>query len=93
MTLTQEQMKSLAPFERHFDTAINGDWSPYPGKTNLEMMDSIWREVSGIRIRTDIACRVCVVDLLKDLGRLYFEVKAQRAKEKGQRTRQSNKQK
>lgn len=91
MTLTQEQMKQLSPFERHFNSAINGDWAPYPGKTNLEMMDAIWREVSGIKIHTDISCRVCVLDLLKDLGRLYFEVAAERAKEKEQNQLTANK--
>lgn len=75
MKLTQKQLQSLSGYEQHFDTAVNGNWSRYPGRVALEEIHRILEDVTGTKIPLNTNCQSCVLKLLQDCGRLYFREK------------------
>lgn len=81
MKLTEEQIKTLSAYEQHFETAVNGNWSRYPGAVALQQIHRIMEDVTGTKRPLNTNCQSCVLNLLKDCGILYFEAKKARAVE------------
>lgn len=81
MKLTKEQIKSLSAYEQHFETAVRSSWSRYPGVTALQQIHSVLQEATGTKIPLNTNCQSCVLKLLQDCGRLYFESKNAKAVE------------
>ena len=81
MKLTEEQIKTLSAYEQHFETAVNGNWSRYPGVVALQQIHRIMEDVTGTKRPLNTNCQSCVLNLLKDCGILYFESKKARAVE------------
>lgn len=79
MKLSNEQMESLAPYERHFKTAIEAGWSRHPGSSALDLMNDIYTQVTGIRQRLNRGCSSCIMNLIKDVGAIYFADLKERA--------------
>lgn len=75
MKLTEDQIKSLSAYEQHFETAVNGNWSRYPGVVALQEMHRIMEDVTGTKRSLNTNCQSCVLKLLQDCGRLYFQEK------------------
>lgn len=78
MKLTQEEFAALAPYEERMSTALYSRWSRNPGRRALEVMADIWRKHSYPGFRMDFNCSTCIVNLLSDVGRLYFADKAEK---------------
>lgn len=83
--MNEEQMQKLFPFEGHFGKAIRAKWAPYPGRDNLIMMNNIYTEVTGVSRHLSPSCDTCIVNLLRDLGKIYFERKAELEQENEQK--------
>lgn len=81
MTFTNKTFEALAPFERHFNTAINGDWCSNPGRDALDLMHAELDRLDNRTTRMNYNCSTCVLTIVKRIGRLYFADKAQRAAE------------
>ena len=79
MKLTKAQIKILSAYEQHFETAVRSSWSRYPGVDALKQMHSILQEATGTKIPLNTNCQSCVLKLLQDCGRLYFESKNAKA--------------
>lgn len=73
MRLTKEQMKALEPYEKHMRTAVRADWASNPGMQGIETLRRVWEDVTGTRRNMSVSCGVCILNLLKDVGRLYFD--------------------
>lgn len=73
MKLTKEQMKALGPYEKYMRTAVRADWASNPGMQGIDTLSRVWEEVTGTRRNMSVSCGVCVLNLLKDVGRLYFD--------------------
>jgi len=74
LNLTDQQFKALAPYRNYFQTAVHERWSRNPGRTALTLMADIWREVAHLPgFRMDYNCGTCIVNILTDLGTLYFQ--------------------
>lgn len=83
MKLNEGQFKALQPYEAFMRTAVEGRWARNPGRRALEIMAQIYKEVAHLRLFTmDYNCSTCIVNLLSDLGKLYFPDKAEREAEK-----------
>lgn len=78
MTFTDKTFEALAPFERHFNTAINGDWCSNPGRDALDLMHAELDRIDNRTTRMNYNCSTCVLTIVKRIGRLYFADKAER---------------
>lgn len=74
--LTIEEMIALAPYEGHFRNAIESDFMRNPGREAIRMMDTIYNRATEATLKSDPTCGVCIMNVLKRVGRLYFEQKA-----------------
>ena len=79
--LTKEQVKTLSAYEQHFETAVKSSWSRYPGVVALQEIHRIMQDVTGAKIPLNTNCQSCVLKLLQDCGRLYFQAKSAKAVE------------
>ena len=73
MTFTKEQLKTLAAWEENFRTAVKAKWARNPGRTALRTIYDIYTAATGDRRRFSDNCSTCILNLLTDCGKLYFE--------------------
>ena len=79
--LTKEQVKILSAYEQHFETAVKSSWSRYPGVVALQEIHTIMQDVTATKIPLNTNCQSCVLKLMQDSGRLYFQAKSDKAVE------------
>ena len=77
MRLTEEELKSLEPYEQNMRTALRSNYTRNPGRRALEKMNDIYSRVMGVRHRVNAGCNTCILNLLKDCGRIYFADKSE----------------
>lgn len=80
--MTNEQFDFLARYESYLDTATRSNWARHPGSSALEKMGEIYTSITGVKRRVNAGCQVCNLNLLKDVGRIYFAEKAIRLTER-----------
>ena len=73
MTFTKEQIETLSAWEENFRTAVKAKWARNPGRTALRMIYDIFTQATGDRRRFSDNCSQCILNLLTDCGKLYFE--------------------
>ena len=73
MTFTKEQLKILSAWEENFQTAVKAKWARNPGRTALRVIYDIFTQATGDRRRFSDNCSNCILNLLSDCGKLYFE--------------------
>ena len=79
--MTDEQFAALSAYEHNYETALKANYSRYPGITAIDTMFRIYRELTGSRIFLNRTCSVCVLNLVKNVGKLYFAEKERREQE------------
>ena len=72
-TLTPDQVAALAPYEEKMATAIRAGYATYPGVQALDLMRRIWAAHTGNTYPYSPSCSTCIMNLLRDIGALYFE--------------------
>ena len=70
--LTKEQMEALRPYESYMRTAVRARWASNPGMQGIDTLRRVWEEATGSRRNMTTSCGVCILNLLEDVGRLYF---------------------
>lgn len=75
MIFTEQQFKTLEPFEQHFNTAIKSKYARYPGASAIHTIHQIYSEATNTRIQLNASCSSCIFRLLVDCGTLYFKDK------------------
>lgn len=80
MKLTQEQFQALSQYERNFTTAIKAKWSAYPGENGVRLMHEILCKVTGTSRHLSMSCGACILQLVTEVGRIYFADKAEAEK-------------
>lgn len=70
--LTGDQIAELKPYEENMRTAVKSDWTRGIGRHGIETMKRIRAEVTGNRAFVNTSCPVCVLSLVREVGRLYF---------------------
>ena len=73
MTFTTEQLQTLSAWEENFRTAVNAKWARNPGRSALRVIYDIYTTATGDRRRFSDNCNTCILSLLTDCGRLYFQ--------------------
>lgn len=79
MRFTEEQIKTLSQWEDNFRTAVNAQWARNPGKSGLRVIWEIFTQVTGDQRRFNDNCNHCILSLLTDCGRIYFQDKQELA--------------
>lgn len=70
--LTTEQIEELRPYEKYFGSAIRAGYSSYPGEAALDKMRNVWSAITGSIYPFRAGCSDCIMNLLRDVGTLYF---------------------
>ena len=78
MILTEEEFKALEPYEKNMGTAVRASWASNPGSSALDLMQTVYGRVSGTAKKINKGCGTCILNLLKDIGRIYFADKEER---------------
>lgn len=79
MTFTDEQLTTLSAWEDNFRTAVNAQWARNPGRSGLKVIYDIFTSVTGDTRRFNDNCNHCILSLLQDCGRIYFQDKQELA--------------
>ena len=72
MKLTKQQYDALAPYEKHFDSAVNHRWTRFPGSAALDMIHDILLQVTGLNLPVNKCCSHCILELMTDMGRIFL---------------------
>lgn len=70
--LNAAQVAALAPYERNFSQAIEAAWCSYPGQSAIDTMKGIWEDLTGHAYPYKAGCPNCLLNLVRDMGTLYF---------------------
>lgn len=82
MRFTEEQIKALSAYEGNFHTAVHAQWTRHPGRSGLRIIYEIFTQVTGDQRRFNDNCSHCILSLLQDCGRIYFQDKEELAMRK-----------
>lgn len=85
MEITKKQMAYLSKFESNMQTAVRSNWTSSLSASDLQGVADIFNEVTGQNRRANANCASCILELLTDMGRIYFAQKE--AESKAQSTR------
>lgn len=72
MRLTKEQFDALAPYEKHFDSAVNHRWTRFPGGAALDLIHDILHQVTGLNLPLNKCCSHCILELMTEMGRIFL---------------------
>lgn len=86
MKYTDEQFNILSQYEENLRTATNSNWARNPGRTALGQINDILNAATGVNHRINTWCQQCILTLLRNAGKLYFEDKAEREAKKAVET-------
>lgn len=74
--ITKEQYELMLPYEKHFWTAINGDYARNVTMEGFNILDEIYKDVYKRDSGLKSGCSRCRLRGLKDLGKLFYEYKS-----------------
>lgn len=72
MKLTKKQFDALAPYEKHFDSAVNHRWTRFPGGAALDLIHDILHQVTGLNLPLNKCCSHCILELMTEMGRIFL---------------------
>ena len=72
MKLNKQQYDALAPYEKHFDSAVNHRWTRFPGGAALDMIHDILLQVTGLNLPVNKCCSHCILELMTEIGRIFL---------------------
>ena len=75
MTFTKEQLEFLSVYEDRFHTAIHLNY--YRNVTNaaLNKIANVYDEATGTKTNRNFGCSACIMNYLREVGKLYFKDK------------------
>lgn len=73
MTFTTDQLETLSQWEENFRTAVRARWARNPGRLGLRVIYDIYTAATGDQRRFSDNCNHCILSLLTDCGRIYFQ--------------------
>ena len=80
MRLTKEQFDALAPYEKHFDSAVNHRWTRFPGGVALDLIHDILHQVTGLNLPLNKCCSHCILELMMEMGKIFLADREERNK-------------
>ena len=86
MKLTKEQFDALAPYEKHFDSAVNHRWTRFPGGAALDLIHDILHQVTGLNLPLNKCCSHCILELMTEMGKIFLADREERNRTKVEET-------
>ena len=83
--LTKEQMEALAPYEEHLRTAYKSGWARNITTGKFRSMKALYDNITGKNNNVNGNCGFCVLDMLRNLGQVYFYTKEIEAREEAEK--------
>ena len=80
MRLTKEQFDALAPYEKHFDSAVNHRWTRFPGGAALDLIHDTLKQVTGLNLPLNKCCSHCILELMTEMGKIFLADREERNK-------------
>ena len=80
MKLTKEQFDALAPYEKHFDSAVNHRWTRFPGGAALDLIHDTLNQVTGLNLPLNKCCSHCILELMTEMGKIFLADREERNK-------------
>ena len=80
MKLTNEQFDALAPYEKHFDSAVNHRWTRFPGGAALDLIHDTLKQVTGLNLPLNKCCSHCILELMTEMGKIFLADREERNK-------------
>lgn len=77
MNFTDEQFKTLQEAEPHFESSRHG-WVKYATREICNTVADVYFQATGQVISHSWSCSICVLNLFRRVGALYFEDKTSR---------------
>lgn len=71
-TLNEEQLQRLAAYERYFGMAIRSGFCSAPPTEAIDTLQQVWAELTGKTYPVTRGCSVCIFNLIRDMGQLYY---------------------
>ena len=78
LKFTDEEFEYLSQQEDRFHTAVFADWARNPGSLVLKSIHDIYSHAMGRIEPLRENCAHCILRLLKEVGTLYYQDKAER---------------
>ena len=72
MKLNKQQYDALAPYEKHFDSAVNHRWTRFPGGAAVDLIHDILHQVTGLNLPLNKCCSHCILELMTEMGKIYL---------------------
>ena len=78
--MTKEQFDALAPYEKHFDSAVNHRWTRFPGGAALDLIHDTLKQVTGLNLPLNKCCSHCILELMTEMGKIFLADREERNK-------------
>ena len=85
--LTKGQMAVLATYEENLRTAVSANYVRAMRKTDVAILEDLHNDYTGGSRHFNANCQACVLELCKDLGRLYFAQRDAQARSEAEEER------
>ena len=80
MKLTKKQFDALAPYEKHFDSAVNHGWTRFPGGAAMDLIHDTLHQVTGLNLPLNKCCSHCILELMTEMGKIFLADREERNK-------------
>ena len=71
--LNAEERAQLAPYERQMRTATEARWVSHIPQSGIDAFLGVWKSLTGTDRVFRQGCGTCILNLVADLGTLYFK--------------------
>ena len=78
LRLTDDEFKYLQEWDYRFFQAVNADYVSVPTPSAIREIHRMWCRIIGRQETIRESCYHCILRLMKDMGKVYFEEKAER---------------
>lgn len=85
-----EHLNALAIFEPNFKTAIESGFTMNISERNRKVLRAIYTEINRLPRPANMRCSGCIVNILKELGQLYYREKEKTAKREAKKAEKLN---
>lgn len=77
--LNVEEVARLAPYEKQMKTAVEARWVSHIPQNGIDVFLEVWKSLTGSERVYRMGCGTCILNLVSDLGVLYFRYKKNEA--------------
>lgn len=78
LRLTDDEFRYLQEWDYRFHQAVDADYVSMPNPSAIREIHRMWCRIIGRQEILRESCYHCVLRLMKDMGRVYYEEKAER---------------